>query len=402
MAVNKVESCVENYVVEARPKLWTQDFVLICLSYLTFCIAFHSLLPTLPIYIEKFGGTTGMAGLAMAALTVSAVIIRPITGWALDKYGRKFILFAGLITFMIPSMVFIFMLPVMALLFMRFVQGFGWGIGTTAQGTVVSDIIPGERLGEGLGFYSLANSLSLALAPAIGLWLVNYLSFEALFINSSVLTMSALFLAMGVKYPKTEFKKSSKIVFMEKPALRPSMVTLLVTITYSTFLSFLALFVIQKGMSTAGVFFTVLAVTMFVSRPLAGMIVDRMGRRGYDLTMYVGIATIILSVIIVAQTSTVWHLAIGGVLYGIGFGSIQPTMLALCINSVSPDRKGAANATYWTAFDIGVAVGSIIWGVIAGYFGYVIMFYLNIVPALLALFVYLINNNKTTATAKAG
>lgn len=389
MAVTEAGNCV----VDSKPKLWTRNFVLICLSYFTFCIAFHSLLPTLPIYIEKFGGTTGMAGLAMAALTVSAVIIRPICGWALDRYGRKFILFAGILIFMLPSMVFIFMLPIIPLLLLRFVQGFGWGIGTTSQGTVVSDIIPGKRLGEGLGFYSLANSLSLALAPAIGLFLVDRLSFQSLFINSSVLTAIALFLAMGIKYPKIEISnKVSKMVFMEKAAVRPSMVTLLVTITYSTFLSFLALFVIQKGMATAGVFFTVLAATMFITRPLAGMIVDKMGRVGYDLIVYTSIATIILAMIVIAQTSSALHLALGGILYGIGFGSIQPAMLAMCINSVAPDKKGAANATYWTAFDIGVAAGSVIWGIIAGYFGYVLMFYLNIIPALLILPVYLINN----------
>lgn len=75
--------------VESKPKLWNLNFVFICLSLLTVCLAFHSLIPTLPLYIQEHGGSKGMAGLAMAALTVSAIIIRPITGWALDRYGRR-------------------------------------------------------------------------------------------------------------------------------------------------------------------------------------------------------------------------------------------------------------------------------------------------------------------------
>lgn len=376
--------------VASKPKLWTLNFVLICLSSLTVCLAFHSLIPTLPMYIQEHGGSKGLAGLALAALTVAAVIIRPITGWALDRYGRRVILIAGLLTFLIPSLVYTLMLPIIPMLFFRFVQGFGWGISGTSQGTVASDVIPSRRLGEGLGFYSLTTSISLAMAPAIGLWLVGRFSFHALFIAGSVLTMTSLVLALMVKHPKMEgSNQTSKLVFMEKLALRPSVIILLITITYSSLLSFFALFVQQKGLSTAGLFFTVVAITTFFSRPLSGTIVDRKGCSGYDLTVFSGIATIIASMIIIAQLSSVWHLIFGGILFGIGFGSIQPTMLTLCINIVPSNRRGAANATYWTAFDIGIAFGSVLWGIIANYFGYVVMFYLNIIPPMLALLVYL-------------
>lgn len=385
----------EMHTVAARPKLWTLNFVLMCLSSLTVCLAFHSLIPTLPIYIQEHGGSKGLAGLALAALTVAAVIIRPITGWALDRYGRRVILITGLLTFLIPSLVYTSMLPIIPMLVFRFVQGFGWGISGTAQGTVASDVIPKRRLGEGLGFFSLATSISLAMAPAIGLWLVGRYSFHALFIAGSVLTMTSLVLALLVKYPKLESSnQASKLVFMEKLALRPSVIILLTTITYSSLLSFFALFVQQKGMSTAGLFFTVVAITTFVSRPLSGSIVDRKGRRGYDLTVFSGLAAIIASMIIIAQLSSLWQLIFGGILFGIGFGSVQPTMLTLCIKNVPSNRRGAANATYWTAFDIGVAFGSVLWGIIANYFGYVVMFYMNIFPPTLALLVYLMNNKE--------
>ncbi|GBF35111.1 major facilitator family transporter [Desulfocucumis palustris] len=382
----------EKNITAAKPKLWTLDFVLICLSSLTVCLAFHSLIPTLPMYIQEHGGSKSMAGLAMAALTVAAVIIRPVSGWALDRYGRRVILIAGLLTFLLPSLVYTLMLPIIPLLFFRFLQGFGWGIGTTSQGTVASDIIPGSRLGEGLGFFSLAVSISLATAPAIGLWLVNRFSFHALFLAGALLTTISMALGLLIKYPARKApEQAAKPVIIEKQALGPSLVMLLTTTTYSSLLSFLALFVQQKGMTTAGLFFTVVAVTTFISRPLAGTIVDRKGRGGYDLTVFAGLFAIIAAMIIIARTSSPGHLIAGGLLFGIGFGSVQPSMLALCINSVPLHRRGAANATYWTAFDTGVAFGSVFWGVLANYSGYAVMYYLNIIPPLLALPVYLWN-----------
>ncbi|MDA8211261.1 MAG: MFS transporter [Clostridia bacterium] len=374
---------------QLKPRLWTLDFVLICLSTVTVYIAFHSLLPTLPVYIKELGGSTGTAGLALALLTIAAVFIRPVAGWALDGYGRKTIFLSGLVIFLLPSVVFIGMVPLTLLLFLRLIQGFGWGICNTAAGTVASDIVPPSRLGEGLGFYSLTSAFSLAIAPAIGLWLIDSFSFRTLFITCSVLTLAAFALALPIKYPQLKKRPGgTKLVFMEKTAIRPAIVMLLVTINYSSLLSFLALFVRQQGMGTAGIFFTTLAVTTLLSRPLSGRIVDSLGQRGYNLVVLPGILAIVASMLVLAQTSGPLYLVAAGILYGIGFGFVQPTMLTLCIRNVPPSNRGAANATYWTAFDIGVALGSVIWGVVANTYGYPVMFTTTVIPPLLALVVY--------------
>ncbi|AEG58717.1 MFS transporter [Desulforamulus ruminis] len=378
-----------------QSKLWTFDFVILCLSCLMYYFSFHSLIPTLPVYIQTRGGSEGMAGLSLAALTVSAVMIRPVTGWALDKYGRKRILLSGLLIFLIPSVFYTFMLPIVPLLLFRFMQGFGWGIGSTSQGALASDIIPRGRLGEGLGFFSLITSISLAAAPAMGLWLVEQFSFRTLFIISVLLTLASLLLSLKIRYPEGKSNdQTPKFVLIEKQALGPSLIMLLITIAYSSLLSFLALFIQQRGMSAAGVFFAAFAVTTFISRPLSGKIADRKGSKGYDLILYFGLLAIIASMIVIARTSSLGHLIGGGILFGLGFGSVQPILLLLAIKSVPAARSGAANATYWTAFDIGVAVGSVFWGIIANYFGYVTMYYLNIIPPLLALMLYYLNKKR--------
>jgi MFS family permease len=92
--------------------------------------------------------------------------------------------------------------------------------------------------------------------------------------------------------------------------------------------------------------------------------------------------------LVLAHISGLVYLIVGAVLYGIGYGFVQPTMLALCISSVHPSKRGAAIATFWTAFDIGVALGSVFWGIVANAFGYGIMFNLTVIPTLLALVAY--------------
>lgn len=373
----------------ARPPLWTFNFILICLSSLALFFAFYSLIPTLPVYIERFGGTSRIAGLALAALALASVITRPFAGWALDKYGRKTIFLGGLLLYLLPMLIYIGMIPVLILIILRFFQGLTWGVGNTASNTVAADIVPRERLGEGMGFFSLTLSVSMAASPALALWLINAYSFPVLFITCSLLTLTSIILASLIKYPKHEFRATApRLVFMERAALRPALVMLFVTVNYSSALSFLSLHAIAQGLATAGLFFTSFAVTTLVSRPLAGIIVDRKGRKGYDLGILLGIVAIMAAVPFLAQVSAVQHLVAAGVLYGIGFGFIQPMMLTLAISSVSPGKRGAANATFWTGFDLGVAVGSILWGLVAAALGYKFMFNLTIIPLLIALAVY--------------
>ncbi|MEG6586081.1 MFS transporter [Dendrosporobacter sp. 1207_IL3150] len=381
---------------DSNSTLWTNNFILICLLNLAVSIPFHSLLATLPIYISALGGSKETVGLALAYLTIAAVIIRPLTGLSIDRLGRKGILIIGLIIFVIPMASFITIVPITTLLFLRLVQGFGWGICSTSIGTVASDVIPKSRLGEGLGFFGSTASISLALSPAISLWLIEILPFKTLFILCTIFTLAALMFSLAIKYPKVEVKNPpSKIVLIERAALKPSLIMLLVTLTYSSLLSFLALYMKQKGIPSTGLFFTAMALTTLASRPLAGRLIDTKGQYGYNLIVLSGIAAIAAAMIAAVNISSATILILSGLLYGVGFGFIQPSMLALCLNRVPSTRRGAANATYWTAFDIGVAVGSIVWGIIAETWGYQLMFQLNLIPLALAAFLYVYNSRQS-------
>lgn len=376
-------------IKQEKPHLWTLNFVLICLTTLFLSFVFHSLNSTLPIYIERFGGTTKIAGLAITSLTLAAIITRPIAGLFLDKYGRKKILLGGLVLFLIPTAIYLWMIPVFFLLIFRFVQGLGWGIGHTSTSTVALDIVPRQRLGEGMGFYSLTNSFSTAFSAAIALWIMNNYSFKKLFLTCLLITLCSLILTLLIRYPNIEGRLNDfKFEIIEKTALRPSIIIFFVILNYSALISFLPLYALKKGLTTAGFFFTAMAITTLFSRFLSGILIDKARERGYDFNVLIGSFAVIAAILVLAQTSTLSHLLVGGLIYGIGFGFLQFSMLILSVQNVPPEKKGAANATYWTAGDIGVAAGSFLWGFVATALGYTLMFYLTIIPAVIAPAIY--------------
>ena len=176
-------------------RLWTFDFVIISLISLFTFLGFHILLPTLPVYTKNLGGDDTSAGLVIGIFTFSAVLIRPLVGYALDLYGRKNLFIMGMIIFVLCVLAYIWVPSLLILFLIRFIHGFGWGITSTSSSTVATDHIPKSRLGEGMGYYGLASTLATAVAPAIGIYIINSFSFTALFLFAASMIVIAIFMA---------------------------------------------------------------------------------------------------------------------------------------------------------------------------------------------------------------
>ncbi len=382
-------------------RLWTRDFVIITVVTLFNFIGFQMLLPTLPVYASHLGGSDAAVGLVVGIFTISAVIIRPFTGHYLDLYGRRGILLAGLLIFTASILAYIWAPSLLILLVFRFIHGFGWGLSSTASSTVATDVIPKPRLGEGMGYYGLAGTLSMALAPALGLYIINSFSFNVLFLLSAGLVAVAIALALTINYhqPATAGATSGTgFNLVEKAALRPTIVIFFITMTYGAVVAFIALYAAQRGILNIGSFFTIYALTLALARPVCGLLADRIG---FDFIVIPGIVLVAAAMFLLYFASGVTWFWLAAILYGAGFGAAQPVLQAMAVISVPPQRRGIANATFFTGFDLGIGLSSIMWGAVAGVTGYSVMYLLATLPAMAALASYLLLGRRACNTVAA-
>lgn len=374
-----------------REPLWGKDFILITIISLFTFMGFQMLLPTLPVYAKSFGGSDASAGLVVGVFTVSATLIRPFVGQALDVYGRKGIFFIGMIIFMGSVLAYIWAPSLILLFLIRFIHGFGWGLTSTASGTIAADIIPRSRMGEGMGYYGLASTISMALAPALGLFLVDRYSFHILFVLSSLMVVISIIFSGFINYRPVSTAKRLKFSLIEKAALRPTLVIFFVTMTYGGIVAFIALYAAEKGISNIGSFFTVYAATLAITRPFAGRLSDK---KGFDIVVIPGIISIIIAMVLLYFAAGIQWFLLAAVVYGIGFGTVQPSLQALAVLKSPGERRGAANATFFTGFDLGIGLSSIMWGVVAEFTGYSLIYLLSVIPVLAALACYLLLGRK--------
>lgn len=377
---------------DGEKKLWTKNFVLVILINFIIFFGFQMLMPTLPVYVEKLGGSESAAGLVIGILAISAVFIRPFAGRAIDIYGRKGIFLGGLGVFLISVLAYNWMPTVLLLMIIRLIHGLGWGASSTASGTIASDIIPHKRLAEGMGYFGLAGDIAMAVGPAFGLFLIGSRGFPALFFSSGIAILVAILFGLSVTYQRGRpVEQAVRPAFFEKTAFRPSLVMFFVTMTFGAIVSFLALYATQLGINNVGLFFTLFAIALMLARPTLGRMADK---RGYDIVIIPGMLAIFVAMLILSQAQAFVHqyvlLLAAAVIYGFGFGAVQPSLQAMSVRSVPFNRRGAANGTFFSSFDLGIGLGSALWGMVAEHFGYNVMYLAASVAALCALGCYLL------------
>jgi MFS family permease len=348
-------------------KLYTKNFVLLCIANLLMGTGFYFLIPTLPVFIvDVLDAGPGKVGYILAVYTLSALIIRPLTGYALDSIGRKWIYLLAFFTFAAMLGLYTLAYTFVWLMALRFMHGFTWGAATTSSSTIVVDVVPASRRGEGIGIYGLSFTLAMAIGPVIALNIMGQGNYDRMFLSSMAIAFAGFLLVMLVKFPNYK-KPPGKAGFtlsqvIELRTLPMALIQLLFGLTYGGLMSFITLYAKAYEVGQAGVFFTVFAIGIAASRLVSGKIFDRKGPKALMMTgLLAGAGGFLL--LGLANNFTGFMLA--AILVGICMGVVMPTLQTMTNNVVEPQRRGAANATFITAFDIGIGGGSMLLGLLA-------------------------------------
>lgn len=350
-------------------KIWSRDFVLILMSNFFIFLGFQMTLPTIPLFVEKLGGNDQLIGIVVGIFTFSALLLRPYAGHTLETKGRRFVYLTGLVIFVLSVGSFGFINSLIFLFVLRIIQGFGWGFSTTASGTIATDLIPAKRRGEGMGYFGLSGNIALAFGPTLGLALAGVISFKLLFLICSLLGLAALLLSSRINYKQAE-KQTVPLKrwdIYERSALRPSFLLFFITVTFGGIASFLPIYSAQKGIGGIHWYFLLFAIALMISRTFAGRLYDQ---RGHQAVFLPGAVLILAAMFLLAWLPSSMIMYIAAILYGLGFGSVQPALQAWSVKEAPVNRRGMANATFFSFFDLGVGIGAIVFGQIAYLFGY--------------------------------
>lgn len=370
------------------------NFILVfCASLLVFT-AFYIMLPTLPVFLTReLRIDEGQTGLILAVYTLAALLIRPFTGYLIDRYGRKLFYIPSLLLFAIIFVAYPLAGIFAMILVVRFTHGLVWGVATTTGSTLIVDIVPAERRGEGIGLYGLAMTIPMAMGPFTGLQLTRSNDYTLMFLSAGALAFAGFLLALFIKYPAVPDAAKTKFSFrnlLESTSLPVTFNLLIVNISYGGLVSFVSLYALKTGIGNTGMFFIVFASGIALARIYMGKIFDRHGPKALAVS---GILLLAAGHIMLGLIINATGFMVAGFLLGIGSGIVFPTFQAMVNNLVPPQRRGAANSTLFSGLDLGIGLGMLITGFLAHAIGlpltYLIYGGLNLIALLYFVFISL-------------
>lgn len=388
--------------------LWTKSFIVLTCSYFFLFMNLQLLLAPLPAYVkDRFVPGDFTLSLVTGLFALTAIAARFATSALMQRLKHSVLLYTGIGLCVLATALYPFADSVNMLLLLRILFGIGFGMSSTVIPTFVSQVIPQERIGEGIGYFGLSTSLAMSIGPMAGLSIMDSYGFSLLTICATAVAAAIVpLLALTRTLPplpalehsagrgEEDGSQAAVPAFSKDSLIVPVVLNVLLSASYGGILAFLALYGREIGLDNIGLFFLFNALTVLAVRPISGRLYDS---KGHAVVLIPAAILLIISLTLLSVLSTLALLVISALLFGLGFGAIQSTLQAWLVGGVPRHKHGMANSLFFNSIDLGVAGGSMVLATLAANTSYAIMYRYSAGIIGLFLLLYLLTQFKRQA-----
>lgn len=376
--------------MEKHEKIWNRRFILLFITNLLVLAAFYASIPIIPIYCQEIGITGSKIGIVLTAMSVATILFRPVAGYLLDNFNRYrvYLLFLALFCLSFPAFI---ALPVFgALILIRLYMGAVYSVCGSATMTLAGDVLPADKITEGISRFAFTVSIGMAAGPYVGLQVQSHMSSQASFLTIFGITVAALICVSccRIHYPKVQRKKFSLRDSIHGPALPFMFNMMFLMIPYGAVIAYSSIFAQEKGLSAyLPYFYICLVIGMLASKLSTQKTIDA---GHHKVLVFVSLVILILTMASYLFMTTGLHLLVAGVFFGVGYGILQPLFQSFVTGTTPAPKRGVANATYMLSYDVGIGIGSLLMGCLQETIGLPVGFALTSVAYLIGGIVYLV------------
>ena len=367
-------------------RLWNRNYCKVMAANFSLFFAFYVLTPLLPLYLsEHFGATKDVIGLVLSGYTITALLLRPFSGYFVDSFPRKTVLMVCFGAFAIFFAGYLAASTLLLFTIVRTLHGGPFGALTVANSTVAIDVLPSSRRTEGIGFYGLSNNLAMAIAPTIGIFIYSITnSFDLLFWIALAVACIGWGIDATVTLSGKEVVKNKSKLSLDRFFLTRGWLLGLNMVAFGFCFGVLSNYLAIYGKETLGIsggtgtYFMLCSIGLMLSRIQGGKAL-RAGRLTYNAAsgMVISLVGYTLFILLPTLDSSLTFVGYYGsaILIGLGNGHMWPAFQNMTICVAQNNQRGTANSTILISWDIGMGLGILLGGIIAELLGYDMAFW---------------------------
>ncbi len=342
-------------------KILTRDFILSAIGMFMLGAVYHSLTPTLPIYLSTLGAREVEIGVLIGSFGLTSLLVRPLAGKALARIPEKKVMVAGALFYIVAG-AYLFAKPFWPVLFVRLIQGIGFGCFHTASFTLIANTSDEMHRGQSLAYFILSFNVASALAPSVGMFLINRFSFPLLFMVCFGFSLCMLFVTLRLgkrEVPVMRDDAEKGGGFLSRKAFPPSVMGFANLFTFGATSAFFPIYAISRGVSNPGLFFTTSALMLILGRAFGGRILNFSQREKIILPC---LCTSVIATSILAFSGTLPMFLLAAAFWGLGHSFLIPTLMLYALDEES--SSGMAMGTFHGIADLGLCLGPVVMGVV--------------------------------------
>lgn len=386
-------------VADGDGRLWNRNYILVMTANFLLAFSLYCLMPILPIYLsEEYHAGRDVIGRVMGCFIVTALMVRPFSGYLVDSFPRKQVLFACYLVFMLVNVGYILASSVAVFGIVRSLQGLAFGATSVSNSTVAIDVLPSCRRNEGIGYYGISNNLAMAIGPSVALFLYAHVDNTNLAFSVPLLSslLGLLCVAAVRNRPKAVVKTRTPLSF-DRFFLMKSIPEGLTLTAYSfasaTLTTYLAIYSTQElgFYSGSGIYFLIMSAGLILSR----LFTNKWVRRGYIVeNVKAGMLLIVVGFLVFVALPGLWAYYVSAFVIGLGYGTMCPSYQSMFINLAPNSRRGTANSSYLTSWDVGAGLGIFSAGHIAEHTGYHTVYWICLGLCIAGAAVYFLHTSR--------
>jgi predicted MFS family arabinose efflux permease len=349
----------------ARPRLITRQFLLLGAAELAYFTADGVAVYTLPVFATgPVGAGEAGAGLAFGAFALSALLLRPLAGRLADTRGRRPLLVGGALLCALGMALTVPVAHLTTLVAARLLLGVAEAAFFVAAFAALADIAPPSRLGEALSYNSLGLYLGLAVGPPLGEVVVERSGFTAAWVTAALLALAsaatALLLGETSRSTGDEPPSATLVHWRSVPVALGFLASI---VAMGGYLAFAALRAEDVGVENPSLPLFLYGSTVIVCRVVFARVPDRLPALPLGSA---ALSMITLGLVVMITGGSPAGLLVGTVLLAIGVAFSTPAFFAAVFARARASERGAASGTASMAIDLGLGVGPILLGLVAG------------------------------------
>ncbi len=360
---------------QPQERLWNANYLRVWVANFMIFFSFMLLTPLMPSYLsEVFSADKQTIGIVLSGYTLTALMIRSLSGFLVDSFPRRIVLMTSYFIFALCFAGYLVAGSLLLFAIVRTLHGAPFGATTVANSTVAIDVLPSSRRAEGIGYYGLSNNIATAISPTIALLLFDrFQSYDMLFWVALLTAMLGLWSTSQVKMRERDIQRDRRPLSLDRFVLikgwREGIAMICYAFSYGVLSTYIAIYGKEELGITGGtgLFFMLLAIGLILSR-LVGSRTLRQGKVTQNAT--VGTAISLFGYLLFAAVHNPWGYYGAALIIGLGNGHMFPAFQTMFINLAENSQRGTANSTLLVSWDIGIGLGTLVGGIVAEHVGY--------------------------------